>query len=236
MITLGWAVFFFMGAATYTTNKLKKKQAPELVIYIAFESLFLSINPHKEDRFLMKLLPLMFIMIGLGIQTFYAALKNRKLRSSLFFFCIFVNLIFFGYSSLLDKRGAIDIMDHLRREGQDLKSLILFTECHRTPLYSSIHKNIPIKFPTCSPFEKNDINDSKLLFINPSYFIHDWITKYQPSHLVLYNSFLENDLVVQTLQQNNFIEEARYFNSFYVDTPVGYDLWHELVLYKKVSS
>jgi len=182
----------------------------------------------------MKLLPLMFILIGLGMQTLYTVITNKRFRSFIFGFFIFVNLMYFGYSSLLDKRGAMDIMDHLRKE-DDIKSLILFTECHRTPLYSSIHKNIPIRFPTCSPFEEKNINDSKLLFINPSYFIYDWIEKYQPSHVVLYNSFLENEKVVQTLQQNNFIEEARYFNSFYVDTPVGYDLWHELVLFKKNS-
>lgn len=140
MITLGWVFCFFMGAAIYTTKYLKEKKVPELVIYIAFESMFLSINPHKEDRFLMKLLPLMFILIGIGLETFYSVLKNKRVRSFLLGFFILVNLLYFGYSSLLDKRGAMDIMDHLRRESKDIKSLILFTECHRTPFYSFIHK------------------------------------------------------------------------------------------------
>ena len=81
-----------MGAYSYTTKYLKEKKAPELVIYIAFESMFLSINPHKEDRFLMKLLPLMFILIGIGLETFYSILKNKKVRSFLLGFFILVQL------------------------------------------------------------------------------------------------------------------------------------------------
>jgi len=76
----------------------------------------------------------------------------------------------------------------------------------------SFPRNIPIKFPTCSPYEENEINDSKLLFINPSYFIHNWVQEYQPSHVVLYSEFLENEQVVQTLKENNFAEVKFYRN------------------------
>jgi hypothetical protein len=31
------------------------------------------------------------------------------------------------------------------------KSVMFITKCHQTPYYSMIHKNIPMRFPDCSP-------------------------------------------------------------------------------------
>lgn len=140
LITLGWFPPFITGAIEYIKTSLGDKEIPELAIYIAFESLFLSINPHKEDRFLMKLMPFMFIFIGLGVFKMYQSLSEKKIWKPLLLFFIGLNLAYFGYSSLIDKRGAIDVMDHLRGHNNEIDSVVFFTECHRTPYYSHIHK------------------------------------------------------------------------------------------------
>jgi len=140
LITLGWLPFFILGAIYYTFHSLKKKQIPELTIYIIFESLFLSINPHKEDRFLMKLLPFMFILIGIGVRIGFRKFKGNKWLYIVLKFGIAFNLLYFGYSSLVDKRGAMDLMEDLRVKSDSIKDIIFFTECHRTPYYSILHK------------------------------------------------------------------------------------------------
>jgi hypothetical protein len=63
-----------------------------------------------------------------------------------------------------------------------------------------------MKFPECSPYEVNPISDSKLLFINPSYFMQTWLEKYNPSHIVVYNQFLRDEKVVNVLNEYNFAE------------------------------
>lgn len=140
LITLGWLPFFILGAIYYTIKSLKEKQIPELTICIIFESLFLSINPHKEDRFLMKLLPFIFILTGFGIKISYSKLRNNKYFPHILKFLLAINLLYFAYSSLIDKRGAMKIMDDLRIQNKNVKDIFFFTECHRTPYYSIIHK------------------------------------------------------------------------------------------------
>ena len=63
-----------------------------------------------------------------------------------------------------------------------------------------------MKFPECSPYEKNEINDSKLLFINPAYFMQNWLEQSKPSHIVLYNHFLEDKNVIDVLEKYNYKE------------------------------
>lgn len=141
MIMMGWYFPMIAGAISYTKTELQNRRVPELMIIPLFECLFLSMNQHKEDRFIMKLIPFMLIFAGIGLKNAYNALKNlKKLRSILLVFFLFTNLAYFGYSGLIDKRGAMDVMDYLRGQQADIKSIVLFTECHRTPFYAFLHK------------------------------------------------------------------------------------------------
>ncbi len=180
----------------------------EPFILILFEVLFLSTNPHKEDRFLMKLLPFMLIYIGIALANLKDTQPTRnktfkKRRNILVFMFLFGNWSYFLYSSLIDKRGAIDSMNYLRSHSDSVDKLLMLTECHRTPFYSYIHRyfwsvdlqcrrNISMDFPKCSPYELSPIHDSKLLFINPSFALDTHEKRFNPSHLLVYSQFLND--------------------------------------------
>jgi len=182
----------------------------------------------------MKLFPYFLMYIGIGTQSAYYSLKKKgSLFKVLLFIFIFGNLAYFEYAALIDKRGAMDSMNYLRSYPKPIQHLLLLTECHRTPYYSYLHKNIPISFPECSPYEENPINDSKLLFVNPEYFIYNSLLKYKPSHILIYNSLLQDEKVQRLLKKNSYKEIQTFFNSLYVDTPIGYETWHELILFEK---
>jgi phosphatidylinositol glycan class B len=131
--------FFLIGV--YKDIKERRNLLEPLGL-IVFEVLFLSTNPHKEDRFLMKLFPFLLMFVGIGLSHFnykyHKAIKKSKLI--LLFVFVFGNIIYFEYAALLDKRGAIDSMDYLRQNIDSVKSLELLTECHRTPFYSYLHR------------------------------------------------------------------------------------------------
>jgi len=121
----------------------QKRRMTEPLILILFEVLFLSTNPHKEDRFLMKLLPFFLIYVGIGIYSQRSTQNKEKPKPKLLswrFVVFFGNLAYFVYAALIDKRGAIDVMDYLRDHSDSIKGLSLLTECHRTPYYSFLHK------------------------------------------------------------------------------------------------
>ncbi|CAD7700766.1 unnamed protein product [Ostreobium quekettii] len=49
-------------------------------------------------------------------------------------------------------RGSIAAVSHLSGLPIDkLKSVVFILPCHYTPLYSHIHRDIPVRFPDCSP-------------------------------------------------------------------------------------
>lgn len=48
------------------------------------------------------------------------------------------------------KAGPINAIDFLRKD-PEVTSVLFITKCHHTPFYSALHKNIPMRFPDCSP-------------------------------------------------------------------------------------
>lgn len=142
MMMLGWIFFLIWGSKAYITQNLKQRKIPEIIIYIVFECLLYSVNPHKEDRFILKIVPFFLILIGLGVREFHYSGLTKKTKRIILRMLIFLNLFFFAYSGLIDKRGAIDVMDYIRKHSNEVEGLVLFTECHRTPYYSHIHRLI----------------------------------------------------------------------------------------------
>lgn len=105
---------------------------------ILFESLFLSLKAHKEDRFLMKLFPFILIYIGIGAN--YLLKNMPKKAYKILKIIAIINGFYFFYSALIDKRGAIDSLNYVRNDARDGDKMFMFTECHRTPFYAYIHR------------------------------------------------------------------------------------------------
>ncbi len=63
--------------------------------------------------------------------------------------------------SFLKDTGAISVMDYLRSDRDNIKSIAFYTECHQTPgFYSMTHKNVPFSFPDCSPYFDGRITET----------------------------------------------------------------------------
>lgn len=75
-----------------------------------------------------------------------------------FIFIVFLNLSpddFFVSDTCyrVRQRGTEDVMNHLSKEvlNEKVKSVLFLMPCHATPYYSTLHRNIPMRFLDCSP-------------------------------------------------------------------------------------
>lgn len=123
--------------------------APPIVpITVLFFALVLSLNPHKEFRFLLPILPLMLFAAALTV----ARIRFRWPTFSRFLLPLLLasSLSAGLYLATLHQRGPITLMAHLAREPK-LQSLLLLMPCHSTPLYSHLHRNVSVKSLDCEP-------------------------------------------------------------------------------------
>ena len=51
------------------------------------------------------------------------------------------------------QRGTEDVMNHLAKEAvsEKVKSILFLMPCHSTPYYSTLHRNLPMRFLDCTP-------------------------------------------------------------------------------------
>ena len=51
------------------------------------------------------------------------------------------------------QRGTEDVMIYLSKEARNEKveSILFLMQCHATPYYSTLHRNLPMRFLDCSP-------------------------------------------------------------------------------------
>lgn len=69
------------------------------------------------------------------------------------------------------------------------------TECHSTPYYSVLHRDIPTRFPTCSPIERVENRDENTrLWRDPAVLFREMLRdfKHYPSHLLVQAKFEED--------------------------------------------
>ena len=141
-IIFSWLPFLLIGIFKNIRNSIKKRQIPELSFVLIITTLMMSVNAHKEERFLTTILPLMFILVAKGLNFALKKIKNKEIWKKILFFVIFSNLIFFIYFQKLENSGPIQIVDSLRDNEPNVESVLFFTQCHKTPYYSQIHKFI----------------------------------------------------------------------------------------------
>lgn len=68
----------------------------------------------------------------------------------LILFAVATNFIMIVANFAFIKIGSLPVMDKLRNM-DNAASIGFFTDCHHTPYYSFIHRNISMDFPDCSP-------------------------------------------------------------------------------------
>ncbi|CAD8091906.1 unnamed protein product [Paramecium primaurelia] len=212
-VQLGWVISFIIGIYSYIKKGIFSAQPLRLMYYMIFTILMLSLSAHKEDRFLLPLFPIIIYFICLGLE-YLDKIKWKKIKKIIILLAVISNISFFILMNTYQDVGALKTMSILRQ--RNATEVQFFTQCHRTPFYSFIHKNISMTFPDCSP--TNDVTSLE------TYQLHQDSAKYiqqklqqskLPSHIVIYN-YLMNDNVKKLLDQYDQIESI--YHQYYTDT------------------
>lgn len=190
-----------------------------------------SVLGHKEFRFVLPVLPIALMFSGYALATLRTPdfLKSEKKKSSnihtrcpskmqlSILFLLVTNIPMAVYMSLVHQRGTEDVMIYLSKEAKNekVKSILFLMQCHTTPYYSTLHRNLPMRFLDCSPSEeKGNLDESDRFMMDPvsfaSAFAKNWST---PSHIVLFDS--EERLLRDFLISHSFREIRRFFHAHF---------------------
>eukprot|EP00831_Metopus_contortus_P019573 TRINITY_DN18507_c0_g1_i2.p1 TRINITY_DN18507_c0_g1~~TRINITY_DN18507_c0_g1_i2.p1 ORF type:complete len:302 (-),score=17.72 TRINITY_DN18507_c0_g1_i2:4-909(-) len=140
----------YLPFTAYGLYRLMSREQNVEICYISVVYLTLmSLLAHKEDRFLMPILPYLLMMAGYCLQSIRKA--SPKLGLGLLLFSVITQFLALGIFNSVYRVGSLKIMDELRDLGEQVDSVYFFTDCHATPFYSHLHRDIKMDFPACPP-------------------------------------------------------------------------------------
>lgn len=190
----------------------------KLIITILWTLFVFSMIAHKEQRFLLPLIPMIFFVTSQQISILCK--KFIKLGS----LSILVNTIVLIYLGRYHQIGSIDVMSHLATIPTS-STLLFLMPCHSTPLYSHLHLNMTTRILTCEPNlygVSNYIDEADVFFENPNKWLEETysntsesITK-SPTHIIMFD-ILSNEI-------HTFLKKRKYKNIlsiFHTDFPSG---------------
>ncbi|KAK1549848.1 hypothetical protein Q3G72_008903 [Acer saccharum] len=234
-------VFTFL---PFTIAGIIKSKRWKLSGLIAWVLGLYSVLGHKEFRFVLPVLPIALMFSGYSLAVMERAdyLDIQKKGSSnicvkwpsktqlSIFFLLATNIPMAFYMSLVHQRGTEDVMNYLSREALNnkVKSILFLMPCHATPYYSTLHRNLPMRFLDCSPrVEKEILAESDRFMMDPVGFTSE-IAKNRslPSHIVLFES--EERPLKNLLISYSFREIRRFFHAHF---KVDRDLQASVVVY-----
>lgn len=107
-------------------------------------------------------------------------------------------------------------------------SVLFLVPCHATPYYSTLHRNLPMRFLDCSPSDDKGVMDESDRFtMDPVSFASNMATNWSlPSHIVLFDS--EERQLRPFLSSHSFKEIKRFFHAHF---KVDRDLQSSAVIY-----
>ncbi|KAK9275574.1 hypothetical protein L1049_022841 [Liquidambar formosana] len=190
-----------------------------------------SVLGHKEFRFVLPVLPLTLMFSGYSlaaIATPNSSDSQRKGSSKIhtkchskmqlaIFFLLATNIPMALYMSLIHQRGTEDVMNYLSKEAlnEKVNGILFLMPCHATLYYSTLHRNLPMRFLDCSPSEEKGILDELDRFmLDPVGFAAEFAKNWSlPSHIVLFDS--EERQLREFLIANFFKEIRRFFHAHF---------------------
>lgn len=165
----------------YGAYKLKHTYKRQFFWMCFSVTVALSLQGHKEFRFLLPLLAPMQVYAGRALYLIHKSdiKKSRSGMNSILTRCLvfmsFMNLILAVYFSRVHKRGVVQVAEWIRRQAYEtrkqniinskldvhnsnddggvggLQSVLFLMPCHSTPFYSTVHLDIPMRYITCEP-------------------------------------------------------------------------------------
>ena len=149
-----------------------------LLSILIFSVVVYSLNPHKEFRFLLPLMPVLFVVM---------ADKARQLKAWLTWIIMFGNLGMFLFFGMVHQAGPDAVMTELARIQP--KSVVFLMDCHQTAFASHLH-GIGVEWLRqldCSPTSAKP-HESARFSNDPVTFSASFLTGLPelPSHIVVY--------------------------------------------------
>lgn len=130
------------------TNKLTDDSAKArmtlLGIIISYVSLH-SVSEHKEFRFLLPVLPFITVLAAHTMAQLFGKTISKKLRNSIMFAFIVLNIPHLLYLGIIHQRGPIAVNQFLVKlitpvtQKQQPVHIHYLMGCHSAPLYSHLH-------------------------------------------------------------------------------------------------
>lgn len=245
--TQGFTVMVFTFLPFFIAGVIKSKNW-KLSGLIAWVLCLYSVLGHKEFRFVLPVLPVALIFSGYSLAALddHDSLKgerkgslniNRRWpsrRQMAIFFLLASNIPMAFYMSLVHQRGTEDVMNYLSKEAsaEKVESILFLMPCHATPYYSTLHRNLPMRFLDCSPREGKGItepDESDRFMMDPSGFTTNFAKNWSlPTHIVLFDS--EAKQIREFLEFHSFKERKRFFHAHFA---VDRGLQASVVLYSK---
>ncbi|KAK9874771.1 hypothetical protein WA026_005578 [Henosepilachna vigintioctopunctata] len=191
-----------------------------------------SFVPHKEFRFLMPLLPLIFY-----ITSRYLAAWSRKAKEVHIWLVAAIlligNLVPMYYLGMVHQRGSLDVMTSLRDIAQKdpaNTSFLFLMPCHSTPMYSHLHVNVTLRYLTCKPNLNGTgdyVDEVTLFYRDPNAWLR---TNYPPkgklpSYIITYDNLVPR--ISDILSRYKTIEEI-----FHTDIPVSTRIGRTIQIHK----
>ncbi|KAF3649801.1 putative E3 ubiquitin-protein ligase XBAT32-like [Capsicum annuum] len=190
-----------------------------------------SLLGHKEFRFVLPVLPIALMFAGYWLATIGGPDKSNgqgkrspsthdscsaKLQLAILFLAV-SNIPMAIYMSMVHQRGTEDVINYLSVEAYNgkVKSVLFLTPCHATPYYSTLHRNLPMRFLDCTPSdEKGALDESDRFLADPAGFATEFAKNWSiPSHIVLFD--YQEKLLKDFLALHNFGEIKRFFHAHF---------------------
>ncbi|KAG5881606.1 hypothetical protein JTB14_030303 [Gonioctena quinquepunctata] len=223
--------------ASVVVLKNRKVHPNELVILgtIVFALALYSFLPHKEFRFILSLLPLVFYISS----RFLSAWSRKAGKAAVWLVAAVIfsgNVVPIWYLGMVHQRGTLDVMEPLRqismKNPQDTHLLFLMP-CHSTPLYSHLHINVTTRFLTCMPnFNKIDgyLDEADTFYKDPNaWFRQNYPPNGSlPSHIILFD-ILEPNIgdILSRYKQTHEI--------FHTDIPLSSRIGNNILIHKMLD-
>ncbi|KAM1519977.1 hypothetical protein ACFX15_022233 [Malus domestica] len=194
-----------------------------------------SVLGHKEFRFVLPVLPIALIFSGHSLAALrtsvstYGSKFPAKMQLAIFFL-LATNIPVALYMSLVHQRGTEDVTYYLSKEVLHGKvtNILFLMPCHATPYYSTVHRDLPMRFLDCSPSEEKGIPDeSDQFMMDPVSFTSELAKNWSlPSHIVVFDS--EEKQLRAFLISHSFKKIKRFFHAHF---KVDRDLQASVVVY-----
>ncbi|KAK2718145.1 hypothetical protein QYM36_005451 [Artemia franciscana] len=176
---------------------------------IIFALLIYSVQPHKEHRFLLPIVPFISFLAAIACFKLRKKKQNRIIALTLCF-----NIPLGLYFCFIHQRAPLDVVKYLAEEAKLTGSIsaLFLLPCHSTPMFSHIHYPIEVKYFTCLPnlnYNRNYVNEADGMLLDPVGAIKKNLFR-KPTYVIA-GTYLQNK-IAQVLKNYGYIRKHRYLH------------------------